>query len=311
MSLSSLPSRLAFFSESNPAPCALLLLFSPGNQRGRGFQPPEMSELSPAVNPHTSLSHTETFLPFSSPSLTSILLRLRAIWHRSVGVMTASWTTACHWRLQMPRSCRARTMTPPPRSLRSPMHPAQAWTPIFSASGLTLWRNWAWNGIPQRSRPIAAWINGSCRGIVRPLDNKLHHYFWRSTTRLQSLGVHPTRPTYVSLLPPASLRSMAQKKNVTTACLPWMSQWPRISAHPQPLAGRQKPFTHLSHAGLLQLSLDEPIHRLDRRPQHFTPWRSCKCSRQNSFILWTSRTRTPQLSASCVARPTWLYVPPK
>ncbi len=58
----------------------------------------------------------------------------------------ARWTTACHWRLQMRRSCRARTTTPPSCILRSPVHPAQAWMPIFSASCLTLWRSWVWNG---------------------------------------------------------------------------------------------------------------------------------------------------------------------
>ncbi len=100
--------------------------------------------------------------------------------------------TACHWRLQMPRSCRARTMTLPPRSLRSPAHPAQAWTPIFSVSCLTLWRSWVWNGLPHRNHPVGAWMSGSCRGAVRPLDNKLHHSSQRFTTRSPSLGMHPT-----------------------------------------------------------------------------------------------------------------------
>ncbi len=77
---------------------------------------------------------------------------------------------------------------------------------------------------------------------------------------------------------------------------------PLESARPQPFTGRQKPLTCLSHAGLLQLSLDEPIHRLDRRPQRFTSWRSCKCSRQNSSVPWRSRTRTPQHSARCAVR---------
>ncbi len=115
-------------------------------------------------------------------------------------------------------------------------------------------------------------------GAIRPLVKELHHYFRRSTTRLQSLGMHLTGPAYVPLLPLPSLRSTAQKKKVTTACLPWISQSPHISACPWPLAGRQKPLTRLSHAGLLPLSLDKPIHRLDRRPRRFTPWRSCKCS---------------------------------
>ncbi len=55
MSLSSLSSRLAFFSESNP-PLAPSCFILPGTCLGkRAFQRPEMSELSPAVNPRTSL----------------------------------------------------------------------------------------------------------------------------------------------------------------------------------------------------------------------------------------------------------------
>ncbi len=66
MSLSSLRLRLAFFSETNPAPRALPPFSSQGperkRQQGRGFQHLEMSEFSPAVNPRTSLSlHREIY----------------------------------------------------------------------------------------------------------------------------------------------------------------------------------------------------------------------------------------------------------
>jgi len=67
-----------------------------------------------------------------------------------------SWTTACHWRLHMPRSWGARTMTPPLAFCA-----AQC---IQPASCLMLWRSWVWNGLPQRNRPVAAWMNGPCRG---------------------------------------------------------------------------------------------------------------------------------------------------
>ncbi len=136
----------------------------------------------------------------------------------------ASWTTACHWRLQRQRSCWARTTTPPPRSLRSPAHPAQAWMPIFSTSCLMLWRSWVWNGLPQKNRPVAAWMNGYCQRAVSPLDNELHHSSQRFTMRSPSLGVHPTHP--VPLLPLPSLRSTAQKKRL------------RQPASPQRVSGR-------------------------------------------------------------------------
>ncbi len=75
--------------------------------------------------PHVPHSFpTESFLPFSSPAWTIIPLQLQAIWSHSVGALRARWTTTCHWRLQMQRSCRARTTTPPPCILHSPAHPA-------------------------------------------------------------------------------------------------------------------------------------------------------------------------------------------
>ncbi len=170
----------------------------------------------------------ERFLPFSSPTQTSVPLRLRAILSHLVEAITATWTTACHWRLQMRRSCRARLTTPPTCSLRSPAHPAQAWTPIFSASCLMLWKSWVWIGLLQRNRPVAAWMNGSCRGTVRPMVNKLHHSSQRSMTRSPDLGVpYSSSPQLTAL-----------KKKGMTACLPGISQWPPISVRPPPLAGR-------------------------------------------------------------------------
>ncbi len=185
----------------------------------------------------------------------------------------------------------------------APLYPAQAWTPIFSASCLMLWRR-VWNGLPQRNRSVATWMNGSCRSTARPLINNLHYSSQRSTMRSPNLDMHPTRPAYVPLLPLPSLRSKARKKKDTTASLPWMSQWPRISAHPRPLVGRQNPPTRPNYVGRLQLLLDKPIHQLDKRPQRFTPWWFCKFYRQNSSAPWMSLTQTPQLSMSCAVRPT-------
>ncbi len=91
-----------------------------------------------------------------------------------------------------------------------------------------LWRSWVWNGLPQKNCPVAFWMNGYCRCTVSPLDNELRHSSQRFMMRSPSLGMHPTHP--VPLLPLPSLRSTAQKKKVTTACLPSTSQWPRISA---------------------------------------------------------------------------------
>ncbi len=128
-----------------------------------------------------------------------------------------------------------------PAPLHSASHPVQAWTLIFSVSCLILWRSWDWNGLPQRNRPVSACMNGSFQGATRPLVNELRHSSQRFTTRSPNHGVHPTHPAYLPLLPPPPLQSTAWNKKDTTTCLTWMSQWPRISAHPQTLAGRQKP----------------------------------------------------------------------
>ncbi len=129
---------------------------------------------------------------------------------------------------------------PAPCILRSPAHPAQVWTLFFSATCLTLWRSWIWNGLPQRNHPVAALMNGFCRSAARPLINEICHSSQMSTMRLPNPGVHPTRPAYVPLLPPSSLRSMAWKKNYMTDCIPLMSQWVRISARPWPFGWKAK-----------------------------------------------------------------------
>ncbi len=59
-----------------------------------------------------------------------------------------------------------------------------------------------------------------------------------------------------------------------------MSLWPRIPARPRPSVGRQRPAAHPSKP--CRTTLDAPTHQLDKRPLHFTPWRSSKSSRPNS-----------------------------
>ncbi len=112
ISLASLRSRIAFFSESDPAPRALPFSSSQGpvrkKQQGRGSQRLVESELMSAQIPHASLSPHREVSPVFFPNLTSVPLQVRAIWSRS-GEVTMSWPmTACHWQLQMLRSCWAR-----------------------------------------------------------------------------------------------------------------------------------------------------------------------------------------------------------
>ncbi len=201
-----------------------------------------MSELTLVVPPRTSLSPHREFSP---------VLFTRPDQHPSAAVSDlvsfggsddARWTTACHWQLQMQRSCRARTTILPP--CIQPRHGRRSFPHLVQCCG---------GGFGmvshRRNRSVATWMNGSCRSAARPLVNNLHHSSQRSTMRSPNLDMHPTRPAYVPLLPLPSLRSKARKKKDTTACLPWMSQWPHISAHPRPLVGRQKPPTRPNYVG--------------------------------------------------------------
>ncbi len=176
--------QLAFFSESNSAPRALLHFSSQGparkKQRGRGSQRSEMSELTLALPPRTSLTPnhvphslpTESFHLFSSPARTSISLRLRAIWFHSVEAMTARWTTACHWRLQM----QARTTNPPSCIMRSPGMDADIFRILSNAVeelGLELYPPEE----PSRSH-LDEYLDAA-----RPLVNELRRSSQRSTRR--------------------------------------------------------------------------------------------------------------------------------
>ncbi len=112
-SVSPLCARGSLSFLERPAPRALPFSSSQRpvrkKQRGRGSQRPVKGELTPAQIPRVSLSpHREVSPVLFFSNLTSIPLQARAIWSRS-GEVTMSWPmTACHWQLQMLRSCRAR-----------------------------------------------------------------------------------------------------------------------------------------------------------------------------------------------------------
>ncbi len=101
ISLASLRTRIAFFSESDPAPRALPFSSSQGpvrkKQRGRGSQRLVESELTPAQIPRASFSPHREISPVLLSNLTSVPPQAWAIWSR-LGEVTMSWPmTACHW----------------------------------------------------------------------------------------------------------------------------------------------------------------------------------------------------------------------
>ncbi len=159
MSLSFLCSRLAFFSESHLAPYALPLFSSQGParkmQRCRGSQCSEMSKLTPAVPPCTLLSPHREFSPvlFTHPDQ-----------HPSVAAsdlvsLSGSNDSEMDDSLSLAASD---TTTPPPRSQRSPAHPAQGWMPIFSVSNAVeeLGLEWSPPGELSRSRLDECFLPG-------------------------------------------------------------------------------------------------------------------------------------------------------
>ncbi len=150
-------------------------------QRGRGSQRPEMSELMLAV-PHffPLRAFSRSLHPPGPASLCgcerSGLIRWE--WWQPVigGFRCRGAVGLVQWPCPL-AVCAAQRI--------QPRHGHRSFP-------LTLWRSWVWNGLPHRNHPVGAWMSGSCRGAVRPLDNKLHHSSQRFTTRSPSLGMHPT-----------------------------------------------------------------------------------------------------------------------
>ncbi len=188
------------------------------NQRCRGSQRSEMSELTPAVPPRTSLSPHKESLPvlFTRPDQYSSATASDLV---SDGEMNDSLSLASSDAEKLLGLYHYPT----------PFHSAQssASSPgmdadifrILSSAVDELGLEWSPPEEPSSSRMDEC----SCRGASRPIVNELHHSSQRSTMRSPNLGVHPTRATYVPLFPPPSLWSTERKKKNMTACLPWIS----------------------------------------------------------------------------------------
>lgn len=116
MSLSSLCSWIAFFSESKSAPRALLSLLSQEPRRKKQWsqraERPESSELMSAQILHASLSlHREISLVLFTHADQRPSCEVSSL----VSFGGSEWTfvmTACHWQLPMRRIGRAQWMTP-------------------------------------------------------------------------------------------------------------------------------------------------------------------------------------------------------
>ncbi len=122
-------------------------------QRGRGSQHPEMSELMPAVPLRTSLSPHREISPvlFTCPDQhpSAAASDLVSFSGSDDGELDDSLSLAASDAEELSGSYN----DPAPLQSAQPVHAAQALTPIFSTSCLTLWRSWVWNGPPRGTVP--------------------------------------------------------------------------------------------------------------------------------------------------------------
>ncbi len=288
ISLASLRTRIAFFSESDPAPRALPFSSSQGpvrkKQRGRGSQRPVESELTPAqiprasFSPHREISPVLFIQPDQRPS--SSVSDLVSFGGSDDELADDSMSLVASDAEELSGS----VTDPAPQVCLRPAPPKPGWMPNFSVSSQKRLKSWVWSGLHQRSPLAAVWMSGFCRGAVRPLNNDHRRSSLKFTTSSRDLGAPLTLPASVLPLHLPSLRLTAQKKRDMRGCLNWMSQWLHISAHPLPSAGRRKPITRPSHAGPLQRSLDAPTLQLDRRLRRSTLWRFFRSIRPSSSL---------------------------
>ncbi len=286
ISLASLRTCIAFFSESDPAPRALPFSSSQGpvrkKQRGRGSQRPVESELTPAqiprasLSPHREMSPVLFIQPDQRPSAS--VSDLVSFGGSDDELADDSMSLVASDAEELSGS----VTDPAPSGLPAPSAAAGMDAELFrvlSKAVEELGLEWSPPEEPSRSR-LDEWF---LPGAVRPLNDHRRSSL-KFTTSSQDLGAPLTLPASVLLLHLPSLRLTALKKRDMRGCLNWMSQWLHISAHPLPSAGRQKPVTRPSHAGPLQRSLDAPTLQLDRRLRRSTPWRFSRSIRPSSSL---------------------------
>ncbi len=288
ISLASLRSRIAFFSESDPAPRALPFSSSQGpvrkKQRGRGSQRPVESELTPAQIPRASLSPHREVSPvlFSQPDQrpSASVSDLVSFGGSDDELADDSMSLVASDAEELSGSVTdpAPSGLPAPSAAKAGMD-AELFR-VLSKAVEELGLEWS----PPEEPLAAVWMSGFCRGAVRPLSNDHRRSSLKFTTSSRDLGAPLTLPASVLPLHPPSLRLTALKKRDMRGCLNWMSQWLHISAHPLPSAGRRRPVTRPSHAGPLQRSLDAPTLQLDRRLRRSTLWRFSRSIRPSSSL---------------------------
>ncbi len=211
ISLASLRSRIAFFSEHDPTPRALPFSSSQGpvrkKQRGRGSQRRRAS-----LSPHREVSPVLFSQPDQRPSASSSDLV-------SFGGSDDELADDSMSLASSDEELSGSVTDPPPHVCPRPAPPKPGWMPNFSVSSQNRLKSWVWSGLHQRSPLTAVWMSGSCRGAVRPLSNDPRCSSLKFTTSSRDLGAPLTLPASVLLLHPPSPQLTALKKRGMRGCL--------------------------------------------------------------------------------------------
>ncbi len=199
ISLASLRSRIAFFSESDPAPRALPFSSSQGpvrkKQRGRGSQRPVESELTPAQIPRVSLSpHREVspvlfFQPDQHPSASASDLVSFGGSDDELADDSMSLAASDAEELSGSITDPAPSRLPAPSAAKAGMD-AELFR-VLSKAVKELGLEWSPPEEP-------------CRGAVRPLSNDPRRSSLKFTTSSRDLGAPLTLPASVLPLHPPS-----------------------------------------------------------------------------------------------------------
>ncbi len=189
ISLASLRSRIAFFSESDPAPRALPFSSSQGpvrkKQRGRGSQRLVESELTPAqiprasFSPHREISPVLFVQPDQRPSAS--VSDLVSFGGSDDELADDSMSLVASDAEELWGS----VTDPPPQVCPAQRRQSRDGCRTFPCP-LQALKSWVWSGLHQRSPLAAVWMSGFCRGAVRPLNNDHRRSSW-STRRAHEI----------------------------------------------------------------------------------------------------------------------------
>ncbi len=313
ISLASLRSWIAFFSESDPAPRALPFSSSQGpvrkKQRGRGSQRPVESELTPAQIPRVSLSpHREVspvlfFQPDQHPSASaSDLVSFRGS-DDELADDSMSLAASDAEELSGSITDPAPSRLPAPSAAKAGMD-AKLFR-VLSKAVKELGLEWSPPEEPSRSRLDEWFLPGRRQAPQQrpsPFFPEVHDELTRSWRSPYSARLRTSASSTLTIIDGAEEKRYERMPQLDES----------VAAHlcpPTAIGRRRRPVNCPSHAGPLQHSLDAPTLQLDRRLRRSTLWRFYRSIRPSSSLPQTSLSLILRLSGSWEVQQTWLCEP--